>query len=142
MLKNIKRNLRTRWEKVGANGCYPLTLLVLALMPAQGLAADELILRNGSRLIGEVGRKENGTLGFKTSFAGTIKVKWSEVSELRSENDTLKQVVAELMLKNRMLKKVRRVWNKAGVLHEVQPGERSSKSSVWLNSPIGESAGP
>lgn len=29
----------------------------------------------------------------------------SEVSELRNENDTLKQVVAELMLKNRMLKK-------------------------------------
>ena len=29
----------------------------------------------------------------------------SEVSELRNENDTLKQVVAELILKNRMLKK-------------------------------------
>jgi transposase len=29
----------------------------------------------------------------------------SEVSDLRGENDILKQVVAELMLKNRMLKK-------------------------------------
>jgi transposase len=46
----------------------------------------------------------------------------SEVNDLRGENDMLKQVVAELMLKNRMLKKVRRVWNKAGVVHEVQPG--------------------
>ncbi len=58
-------------------------LLVLALLPAQGVLADELVMRNGSRLIGEVGRKENGTLSFKTSFAGTINVKWSEVSELR-----------------------------------------------------------
>lgn len=29
----------------------------------------------------------------------------TEVGDLRNENDTLKQVVAELMLKNRMLKK-------------------------------------
>ncbi len=49
----------------------------------------------------------------------------SKVSDLRGENDILKQVVAELMLKNRLLKKVRRVWNKAGFVHEVQPGREN-----------------
>jgi transposase len=44
-----------------------------------------------------------------------------EVNDLKNENDTLKHVVAELMLKNRMLKKVRRVWNEAGFVYEVQP---------------------
>jgi transposase len=36
-----------------------------------------------------------------------------EVSELSSENDQLKQMVAELSLNNRLLKKVRLVWGKA-----------------------------
>jgi transposase-like protein len=45
----------------------------------------------------------------------------TEVKDLREENEALKQLVAELSLKNRMLKKAQRVWNKAGLLYEVQP---------------------
>ena len=82
-MKSIGLNLRTRGRGTGAGRSCPLIFLVFALLPAQDVPADELIMRNGSRLIGEVGRKENGSLGFKTSFAGTIHVKWSEVSELR-----------------------------------------------------------
>lgn len=75
-------NLCARGEKPGARARDLLIIVVFALLPVQDLLADELVMRNGSRLIGEVGRKENSTLGFKTSFAGTIDVKWSEVSEL------------------------------------------------------------
>lgn len=56
--------------------------VILALSKA---VADELILRDGSRLKGEAVTKKDGTLEFKTSFAGTIKVKWDEVEELRTD---------------------------------------------------------
>ena len=45
-----------------------------------------------------------------------------EVGELRKENEDLKQLVAEIVLKNRKLKKtLRRVWNKDKPLYEVLP---------------------
>lgn len=60
-------------------------LLVIVLQPVAKLSADELIMQDGSRLFGEVVKRENGTLEFKTSYAGVIKVKWAEVSELHAD---------------------------------------------------------
>lgn len=51
-------------------------------------AADELLLRDGSRILGSVVKKAGNTLEFKTSFAGTIKVDWDQVSELKTEQPT------------------------------------------------------
>ena len=36
-------------------------------------------------MLGEVIKRSNGTLEFKTKFAGTIKVKWAEVAELKTD---------------------------------------------------------
>ena len=44
--------------------------------------ADELIMKDGSRLLGKVLKEDGGVVDFETSYAGTIKVKWSEISEL------------------------------------------------------------
>jgi putative salt-induced outer membrane protein YdiY len=55
------------------------------LVPGQQVRADELIMKDGSRLIGEVVKRDNGTLEFKTSYAGVIKVKWDEVVELHAD---------------------------------------------------------
>ena len=44
-----------------------------------------------------------------------------EVKELRTENDALKMLVAELTLRNRALKKPLRVWNPDPSIHEVHP---------------------
>ncbi len=55
------------------------------LAPIQPTEADELIMKDGSRLIGEVVKRENGTLEYKTSYAGIVKVKWDEVAELRAD---------------------------------------------------------
>ena len=55
------------------------------LLIAGNTLADELIMQDGSRLFGEVIKRENGTLDFKTSYAGVIKVKWAEVSELHAD---------------------------------------------------------
>jgi putative salt-induced outer membrane protein YdiY len=47
---------------------------------------DELLMRDGSRLVGEVIKRENGTLEFKTAFAGVIKVRWDQVVELQADS--------------------------------------------------------
>ena len=60
---------------------FTLLVILLSVFSA-ATQADELILRDGSRVLGEVVKRSNGTLEFKTKFAGTIKVKWAEVAEL------------------------------------------------------------
>ena len=60
-------------------------LFAATLLPGQQAWADELLMKDGSRLIGEVVKRENGTLEFKTSYAGVIKVKWDEVAELHAD---------------------------------------------------------
>ncbi len=47
--------------------------------------ADEIRLRNGDRLTGEVVKMEEGQLSFKTSYAGEVTVTWSEIAEIRTE---------------------------------------------------------
>jgi putative salt-induced outer membrane protein YdiY len=54
-------------------------------LTVSNILADELLMKDGSRLYGEVLKRENGTLDFKTNYAGVIKVKWSEVSELHTD---------------------------------------------------------
>ena len=64
------------------------TLILLSaaiLIPVHQPRADELIMKDGSRLIGEVVKRDNGTLEYKTSYAGVIKVNWDEVAELRAD---------------------------------------------------------
>ncbi|MBN2413064.1 transposase [candidate division KSB1 bacterium] len=50
----------------------------------------------------------------------TREVTSSDVTDLRNENNQLKQLVAELSLKNRVLKKVCMVWNKDQALYAIQ----------------------
>ena len=66
----------------------PVSLAVLyflACVAVQPLMADELLMKDGSRLLGKVVKKEDGTLEFETTYAGVIKVNWDSVSELRAE---------------------------------------------------------
>ncbi len=51
----------------------------------QTVTADELLMKDGSRLLGKVLKKEDATLEFETTYAGVIKVKWDSVSELRTD---------------------------------------------------------
>jgi len=54
-------------------------------MATCGIAADELVLHDGSRVFGTVITKEGNTLEFKTSFAGSKTVQWDKVSELHTK---------------------------------------------------------
>ncbi len=62
-----------------------LSLFAAMVLVVAPLSADELLMKDGSRLLGKVVKQEDGTLDFETSYAGTIKVKWDEVSELHAE---------------------------------------------------------
>lgn len=70
------------WKRAGGSAL----LVLLGLW--HGAWADELMLSDGSRLLGEAVSKSDGTLKFKTSFAGTIDVSWDQVAELRTDEPT------------------------------------------------------
>jgi hypothetical protein len=79
-------SLNTSWSHEVSKRILPLTLYTLAALPlAHNSAADELLLRDGSRILGTVVRKDGNTLDFKTTFAGTINVKWDQVIELMTD---------------------------------------------------------
>ena len=62
---------------------------MLALVTAAFLAvparADEVIMKNGSRLIGKAVSMKSGKLVFETSFAGKITIDWQQVVQLTTE---------------------------------------------------------
>ena len=47
---------------------------MMYLTVCHGALADQLLMRDGSTLVGKVVKQENNTLHFETSFAGTIQV--------------------------------------------------------------------
>jgi putative salt-induced outer membrane protein YdiY len=65
----------------------PQRLAFLILLFALGAAhADEVILANGDRLTGTVVRKEAEELIFKTSYAGDIKIAWSQIVRVTTQD--------------------------------------------------------
>ncbi len=64
---------------------FPFIFFVLSLSSVSLVSADEVVLKNGSRLVGEVLKKEGNTLEFKTPFAGTLKIKWANIVEVKTE---------------------------------------------------------
>lgn len=88
-----------------------LLLFTLASLSVTQSYADELLMRDGSRLLGKIVKREGGTLEFKTSYAGVIKVKWSEVSELHADEPM------KLMLKDESTRNAQHIKNtEAGIL--------------------------
>jgi putative salt-induced outer membrane protein YdiY len=61
----------------------PLALLIL-FATALGAAADEVVLRSGERLRGEVAALADGKLILRTGYAGEIALRWSEVVSLET----------------------------------------------------------
>lgn len=62
-------------------GCW-LTLLLVGLLMCSTARADEVIMKNGDRLQGEVVSMEEGKLMFKTAYAGQIAIDWNQVARL------------------------------------------------------------
>jgi putative salt-induced outer membrane protein YdiY len=54
-------------------------------LAAEPVSADEVVMRDGSRLRGEVIKRENSTLHFKTDFAGVIQITWDKVADIKTD---------------------------------------------------------
>jgi len=69
--------------QVRSDMAIQLAILLILLTFLQPLAsADEVLISDGSRLIGELVRHDTEVLKLKTSFAGTIEIDWAEVKEV------------------------------------------------------------
>jgi putative salt-induced outer membrane protein YdiY len=68
-------------------------------------------MKDGSRLLGKVLKEDGGVVDFKTSYAGTINVKWSEISEVRADKPIT------VLLKNKEIREATNAKNTdAGVV--------------------------
>jgi putative salt-induced outer membrane protein YdiY len=63
--------------------CLPC-ILTLGLLSTNTLA-DQIFFKNGDIITGDIIKKETNVLIVKTSYAGEIKIKWSDVSTLVSK---------------------------------------------------------
>ena len=57
-------------------------LLFLLSLFLQTVSADEVLINDGSRIMGEVMRHDTTVLKLKTSFLGTVEIEWAEIVEV------------------------------------------------------------
>ena len=62
-----------------------LILLVIVLVTYGRLSADEIITKNGSRLLGELVLLEDGNLTLQTDFAGKIRIPTNEIKSISTD---------------------------------------------------------
>jgi putative salt-induced outer membrane protein len=60
-------------------------LLVVSLMLACPLFADQIVLKNGDRLTGTIQKSDDKALIIKTEFAGEVTVQWEAVQDFKSD---------------------------------------------------------
>ena len=61
-------------------------LITAMIMGGSRVMADEIWLKNGDHISGTIVRLDSGQLTLKTSYAGEISIKWSEIKSIKSEN--------------------------------------------------------
>jgi putative salt-induced outer membrane protein YdiY len=67
------------------NWAICLASVVIVLVSVVAAFSDEVHLRNGDHLSGQVVTMEEGRLLFETSYAGVIAIEWEEVVSLKTE---------------------------------------------------------
>ncbi len=86
--------------------------LMLAIITAiSNTHADSLILKDGSQLNGEVIKKEKGSLIFKTSYAGTIKIKWEQIKTLETNKPIQIMLTTDEIISTHLLENVAQIIN-------------------------------
>ncbi len=69
------------------NKCFIITLLLINIFSFSSLDADEITTKNGDRISGEVITMKDGKLVIKTSYAGEIGIKWTEIADIKTEKE-------------------------------------------------------
>ena len=65
---------------------FKIIVLVIVLLISSNAFSDEVILNNGDRLSGEIVSKKDEILILKTSYAGEVKITWSEIEKVIADN--------------------------------------------------------
>lgn len=74
-------------------------LLALPLLPVQAFAApDEILLRDGSRIVGTVKSVRDGVVTIETGFAGTLSVKQDQIENLSASGPVVIKLADESVL--------------------------------------------
>ncbi len=60
-------------------------LLIFNVFTFTSLAADEVQMKNGDRISGQIIDMKDSKLVIKTGYAGNVSVKWSEVADLKTD---------------------------------------------------------
>jgi len=63
----------------------PAVAAALVLAASSAARADTLTLRNGDHLSGKVLHKSGDTLTFETTYAGKLKIRWSEIQSVTTD---------------------------------------------------------
>lgn len=67
--------------------CFIISLLIIYTLSFGCLMADEVHLKNGDKITGEVLNMKDGKATIKTSYAGEVGVKWSEIADMKTEKE-------------------------------------------------------
>ena len=67
--------------------CFIIFLFIINLFRAGYLMADEVYLKNGDRISGNILKMQDNKLTIKTSYAGEIGVKWSEIADMKTDKE-------------------------------------------------------
>lgn len=59
--------------------------LILIFFLSSAVFADQIVMENGDRLTGKIVRKDGDSVTIQTELAGTVKIKWSSVVRIVSE---------------------------------------------------------
>jgi putative salt-induced outer membrane protein YdiY len=97
-------------------------LSVLLLSMLEPAVADEVILRNGDQLTGDVLRQEGSELLLMTDYAGEISIDWAQVREVRLDEP------APALLENDEVIAVAAVTREQERLHIRRPSPRQAMS--------------
>lgn len=62
-----------------------ISCLILIFFLNSSVLADKIIMTNGDHLTGKIIKKDGDSIIIQTEFAGTIKIKWTAVAEILSE---------------------------------------------------------
>lgn len=62
-----------------------LLMLAAFFLPFTAVLADEVRLKNGDVITGNIVKKETSVLVLQTSYAGEISIQWSEIATVKSE---------------------------------------------------------
>ena len=83
-----------------------LVFLLTFLSAMTVVMADTLTMNDGSVLIGKVISQEKNTLKFKTSYAGTINIKWDQVKQFETDEPVTVMLVTDELISTKSVNNI------------------------------------